>query len=49
MTNAARTASPLPDLAPHVALIEDDPVMGQSVADWLAVEGYQASWFRSGS
>ncbi|MCA3413495.1 MAG: sigma-54-dependent Fis family transcriptional regulator [Roseomonas sp.] len=49
MTNAARTASPLPDPAPHVALIEDDPVMGQSVADWLAVEGYQASWFRSGS
>jgi DNA-binding NtrC family response regulator len=49
MTTAARTASPLPDPAPHVALIEDDPVMGQSVADWLAVEGYQARWFRSGS
>ena len=49
MPNAARTSSPLPDPAPHVALIEDDPVMGQSVADWLAVEGYRASWFRSGS
>jgi DNA-binding response OmpR family regulator len=31
-----------------VALIEDDPVMGQSVADWLAVEGYRTSWFRTG-
>jgi len=49
MPNAARSSSPLPDPAPHVALIEDDPVMGQSVADWLAVEGYRASWFRSGS
>jgi DNA-binding NtrC family response regulator len=48
MPSAARISPPQPDLAPHVALIEDDPVMGQSVADWLAVEGYRTSWFRTG-
>jgi DNA-binding NtrC family response regulator len=36
-------------MAPRVVLIEDDPVMGQSVMDWLAVEGYRASWFRTGA
>ncbi|WP_223880948.1 sigma-54-dependent transcriptional regulator [Roseococcus microcysteis] len=41
-------ASP-PEVTPLVALIEDDPVMGQSVADWLAVEGYRTSWFRNGA
>lgn len=48
MPNAARSFPSQPDPAPHVALIEDDPVMGQSVADWLAVEGYRTSWFRTG-
>ncbi|WP_291296323.1 sigma-54 dependent transcriptional regulator [Elioraea sp.] len=38
-----------PDTAPLVALIEDDPVMGQSVVDWLAVEGYRTQWFRTGA
>jgi DNA-binding NtrC family response regulator len=37
------------DGAPLVALIEDDPVMGQSVIDWLAVEGYRTQWFRNGA
>lgn len=42
-------ASPPPrELAPLVAVIEDDPVMGQSVVDWLAVEGYRTRWFRTG-
>lgn len=48
MPNAVLTASP-PEVAPLVALIEDDPVMGQSVADWLAVEGYRTRWFRNGA
>jgi DNA-binding NtrC family response regulator len=48
MPSAARTSPPQPDPAPHVALIEDDPVMGQSVVDWLAVEGYRTTWFRTG-
>ncbi len=48
MPPATQTSPPQPDPAPHVALIEDDPVMGQSVADWLAVEGYRTSWFRTG-
>lgn len=32
-----------------VALVEDDPIMGQSVVDWLAVRGYQANWLRTGA
>ncbi len=48
MPSTARSFPPQPDPAPHVALIEDDPVMGQSVADWLAVEGYRTSWFCTG-
>jgi DNA-binding NtrC family response regulator len=40
---------PQPDPAPFVALVEDDPVMGQSIVDWLGVEGYQVRWFRSGA
>lgn len=48
MPTAAPHASP-PEIAPLVALIEDDPVMGQSVADWLAVEGYRTRWFRNGA
>jgi DNA-binding NtrC family response regulator len=32
-----------------VALVENDPVMGQSIVDWLAVEGYRVRWFRSGA
>jgi DNA-binding NtrC family response regulator len=48
MPPATQTSLPQPDSAPYVALIEDDPVMGQSVADWLAVEGYRTTWFRTG-
>ncbi len=34
--------SPPPrEVAPLVAVIEDDTVVGQSVVDWLAVEGYR--------
>ncbi len=40
---------PRPDPAPFVALVEDDPVMGQSIVDWLGVEGYRVRWFRSGA
>ena len=31
-----------------VALIEDDPVMGQSIMDWFSVRGYRSCWFRTG-
>jgi DNA-binding NtrC family response regulator len=42
-----------PSLQPHepaplVALVEDDPIMGQSVLDWLGVRGYQVVWLRTG-
>jgi DNA-binding NtrC family response regulator len=43
LSNRRRESSPL------VALIEDDPVMGQSVVDWLAVGGYRVEWLRTGS
>ncbi len=45
----SHTSPPQPDPAPFVALVEDDPVMGQSIVDWLGVEGYQVRWFRSGA
>lgn len=32
----------------RVALIEDDPVMGQSIMDWFSVRGYRSQWFRAG-
>jgi DNA-binding NtrC family response regulator len=32
-----------------VALVEDDPIMGQSVVDWLAIRGYQIKWLRTGA
>ena len=38
-----------PEPAPLVVLVEDDPVMGQSIADWLAVRGYRHTWLRTGS
>jgi len=34
--------------AAHIALVEDDPVMGQSVMDWLSVKGYRAAWYHNG-
>ena len=46
---APNDASPPREAAPLVALIEDDPVMGQSVIDWLGVEGYRTQWFRTGA
>jgi len=39
---------PSPDRGPLLALIEDDPVMGQSVVDWFAVEGFRTVWWRNG-
>lgn len=45
----SHASPPQPDPAPFVALVEDDPVMGQSIVDWLGVEGYQVRWFRSGA
>ena len=33
---------------PSLGLIEDDPVMGRSLEQRLALEGYQVDWWRSG-
>ncbi|MDX2258352.1 MAG: sigma-54 dependent transcriptional regulator [Hyphomicrobiaceae bacterium] len=38
----------MPERSPHVALIEDDPVMGQSLIDWFGLEGYRTIWWRNG-
>jgi DNA-binding response OmpR family regulator len=35
--------------APLVALVEDDPVMGQSIVDWLELHGYRVAWLRTGT
>ncbi|MCZ8373817.1 MAG: sigma-54 dependent transcriptional regulator [Beijerinckiaceae bacterium] len=34
--------------APLIALIEDDPVMGESLVEWFGVEGFRTHWFRTG-
>jgi DNA-binding NtrC family response regulator len=39
---------PLPEAA-RVALVEDDPIMGESIVQWLALEGYHTDWWRSGA
>jgi DNA-binding NtrC family response regulator len=37
-----------PGPGPLIALIEDDPVMGESLVEWFSVEGYRTIWFRTG-
>ena len=32
----------------HIGLIEDDPIMGESIAHRLDLEGYQVDWWQSG-
>lgn len=34
--------------APCIALIEDDPIMGESLIQSLELEGYRVQWWRSG-
>lgn len=34
--------------APHVCLIEDDDIMGESLCDRLRLEGFTFQWFKSG-
>ena len=29
----------------HIALVEDDPIMGESLSERLSLEGYETSWF----
>jgi DNA-binding NtrC family response regulator len=45
---SALKSRPSPERGPLLALIEDDPVMGQSIVDWFAVEGYRTVWWRNG-
>jgi DNA-binding NtrC family response regulator len=35
--------------AHRIAVVEDDPIMGESLLQWLAVEGFRADWWRTGS
>ncbi|MGF1650870.1 MAG: sigma-54-dependent transcriptional regulator [Hyphomicrobiaceae bacterium] len=44
----APSSKPSPDHGPLIALIEDDPVMGQSLVDWLRIEGYRTVWWHNG-
>jgi DNA-binding NtrC family response regulator len=39
---------PDPNMAPMVALIEDDPVMGGALVQRLILEGYRVAWSRTG-
>ena len=33
---------------PRICLIEDDPIMGESLCDRFALEGYEVDWHRTG-
>lgn len=37
------------EAGPLLVLVEDDPVMGQSIVDWMSVEGYRVVWLRTGA
>ena len=34
--------------APRIAVVEDDPIMGESLLQRLALEGYDAVWCQTG-
>ena len=34
---------------PRIGLVEDDPIMGESLVQWLSVEGYEPAWWRTGA
>ena len=34
--------------APRIAMIEDDPIMGESLVQRLTLEGYDALWYKTG-
>ncbi|WP_217126738.1 sigma-54-dependent transcriptional regulator [Hydrogenophilus thiooxidans] len=36
------------DHKPRLALIEDDPIMGESLTHLLSLEGFDVSWYKSG-
>src|SRR5690348_10191509 len=31
-----------------IAVVEDDPIMGESLNQWLELEGYEVGWWRTG-
>ena len=33
----------------RIAVVEDDPIMGESLLQWLSVEGFKADWWRTGA
>jgi DNA-binding response OmpR family regulator len=33
----------------HIAVVEDDPIMGESLQQRLAIEGYDVRWYRTGA
>src|SRR3984957_9932266 len=35
-------------LPPMIGIVEDDPIMGESLVQRLELEGYRTSWWRSG-
>jgi DNA-binding NtrC family response regulator len=45
---AVSVACRLPMTTPAIALIEDDPIMGESITQRLALEGYRCRWWRTG-
>jgi DNA-binding NtrC family response regulator len=43
-----QTDNSVPTRQPTIGLIEDDPIMGESLMQRLELEGYRANWWRTG-
>ncbi len=39
----------MPDTSPAIGLVEDDPIMGESLVERLEYEGYTVHWLKSGA
>jgi two-component system response regulator HydG len=44
----ARSGSAGSGFQPMIGVVEDDPIMGESLVQRLQLEGYRASWWQSG-
>jgi DNA-binding NtrC family response regulator len=48
MSIAPQTGTSLAGSRPLIGIVDDDPIMGESLVQRLQLEGYRASWWQSG-
>jgi DNA-binding NtrC family response regulator len=46
--NDMRPQQPVPGSGPTIGIVEDDPIMGESLVQRLQLEGYRTCWWQSG-